>query len=175
MEIQTSNEIHNLNKIYESDFCSFTGNWIWKAVLCLIESPDFNPSPKWISQRLNISIENAVEAVEGLERLGYISKSNNNYVTNNSDLHISYKEAPKKVILQNTAELMQQTISKITLNDKYMIKFMLGNDTLISEFCPRFSALYSEMENKAKELKLTDVIVSQISFSVLTREESGAL
>lgn len=63
----------------KADLKQYCGNWIWRALECLVDSKDFNPSPKWISQRLNISIENAVDAIEGLERMGLIVRTGNSF------------------------------------------------------------------------------------------------
>lgn len=60
----------------ESDFSEaidlFFGNWIWRAIHALIEHPGFKSSPQWIADTLSISVEEAVDAVGGLEDLGLI-------------------------------------------------------------------------------------------------------
>ena len=58
---------------------NYSGNWIWRAVECLVKSKDFNPSPKWIADRLSISIENAVDAIEGLEKLRLITRTSTGF------------------------------------------------------------------------------------------------
>lgn len=52
----------------------FYGNWIWRAVHALIEHPNFNSSPNWIAKTLSISVEEALDALEGLEDLGLITR-----------------------------------------------------------------------------------------------------
>lgn len=156
------------NVQHNADLSSFTGNWTWKAILCLVDSPDFKPSPKWCATRLNISVENAVEALDGLERLNYIKREGSSYVVTNNVLQISPNQVTKRQLLADTAELMQQAVTKVSEDDKYTVQFLLGSKELIAEFAPKYMALYSEMRKKGIEQKLTDVVISQISFSVLT-------
>ncbi len=70
MEVTTNREaeLANAPAPSGSDLQNWAGNWIWRAVQTLVRAPDFNASPKWIAARLNISIEKAVDALEGVER-----------------------------------------------------------------------------------------------------------
>ena len=54
---------------------AYCTNWTWRAVECLVDLPDFQPSMKSVSKRLNISLEEAVDAVEGLESLKLIKRT----------------------------------------------------------------------------------------------------
>jgi len=51
---------------------NYLGNWIWRAVDCLVGTKDFNSSGRWISNRLKISVEEAVDAMDGLQAMGVI-------------------------------------------------------------------------------------------------------
>lgn len=170
MELQTNTDT---STHYPQDLSSFTGNWIWKAVMCLVESPDFQPSPKWTASRLNISIENAVDALDGLERLNLIRRDGSSYIVTEQSLQISDKDISPARLAADTSLLMQQAVSKITSEDKFTIQFFLGNKALVSEYAPKFMALYSDMEKAAHDRNLTDVVLSQISFSVITDNKGG--
>jgi hypothetical protein len=61
------------------DIKMYLESWIWRAVESLITARDFEPSPRSIAYRLNISVEQAVDALEGLQRLGQIGKTSNSY------------------------------------------------------------------------------------------------
>lgn len=153
------------------DFNSLSGNWIWPSIYCLIESPNFVSSMKWISNKLNISLEAAVDGVEGLERLGLIKKIDHSYQVTNANLQFKPDSFADKInFLRNSAELMQQTISKVTSSDKYTVQFFLSNKEILNEYTPKFIALYREMEEKGKLLKATEVTVSHLTLCLLSDE-----
>lgn len=62
------------DKTYRETLKHFAGNWIWRAADALVLHPEFQGSPSWLQARLGISLEEAVDALEGLEKLGIIRR-----------------------------------------------------------------------------------------------------
>lgn len=157
-----------------SDLQSWAGNWIWRAVQCLVQSPDFNASPKWIANRLNISIDKAVDAIEGLERLGFIKREGATYVHVKEWVQIlPTGTVTRDDLLTTHSKIAPQIISKLTANDKFTTQFFLANQELISKYAPKFVQLYREMNDEGLKLGLTEVIASEISFAQLTTDANA--
>ena len=162
-------------KQVEVDLAQWAGNWIWRTIQCLIESPDFNPSPKWSANRLGISIEKAVEAFDGLERLGIIKRENNTFKVNSSWFQLTPNGATKESLLAAHTKVAPQILSKLTTNDKFTVQFLRGNRELLNKYAPKFIQLYKEMNDEAEAKGLKEVIASEISFAILTQEENGGV
>lgn len=161
--------------VTQADWEQWLGNWIWRATQCLIELPDFNPSPKWTAKRLNINVEKALEAIEGLERMGCIVKANGSYKSVEDWLQLTPEELTRDRLLNAQSRIAPQLISKLTPNDAFTSQFMIGNKELIGKYGPKFMKLFKDMDEEAKTSKCTDVIAAQISFVQLTgNQEEGA-
>lgn len=159
----------------EADWVQWSANWIWRAVQCLVELPEFNPSPKWIASRLNITIEKSVEAIEGLERLGCIRKINGTFIPVHDWLQLTPKELSSEHLLNAQARIAPQILSKLQANDAYTSQFFVGDKQLIKKYSPKFMNLFKEMMAEAETNKCSEVIAAQISFVQLTgTQEEGA-
>ena len=88
--------------------------WTWRAVECLIDLKDFNPSLKAIAKRLNISIEDAVDAVEGLEYLKVIRRTlNGGFVRTIKGVDLNPMELPHREFLKGHLLLTTELSSRI--------------------------------------------------------------
>lgn len=154
-----------------SDLENWAGNWIWRAVHCLANSTDFNPSPKWIAQRLNITVENAVDALEGLERLKMIERNGSTFKVVTDWVKLGPSEIDRRHLLFQHSKIALQLITKLKAHDKYGCEILLGKKELISKYGSRFKALYNEMREEGVRSGGTDVIASEVSFMVLTGTE----
>lgn len=163
------------NLARQEDLALWAGNWIWRAVQTLVEAPDFNPSPKWISQRLNITVEKAVDAIEGLERLGIITRADNTFNVQAGWFQVGTDELSSRQLLGAHANLAPQVLSKLKPNDKYTAQFFRGDAELLTKYAPKFIELYKQMDQEGKAKGSKEVIASQISFAVLTEEKSGGV
>jgi hypothetical protein len=56
----------------------YTGNWVWRAVAALIDE-EGEYSPSFFSEKLNAPVHEIVHALEGLEKLGIIRRTQNGY------------------------------------------------------------------------------------------------
>jgi hypothetical protein len=175
--LELTNEAHNEKErsTSASDLSLFYGNWIWRAVHCLIDCPDFNPSPKWSASRLNIGVEKIVDAFEGLERLNLIKRENNTFKLTNDWTQVTPKDADPTDLLKAHSRLSAQITSKLTPEDKFTVQFFRGNKELVSKYSPKFIQLYKEMNDEAEAKGLKDVVASEISFAILSSQENGGV
>lgn len=151
----------------------FKENWIWHALLCLIDSNNFNSSPRWIANKLNITVEKAVDALEGLQSLELIERSGDTYRVTTSYHQIFTNDINKNELLKNHIRLASQILTRLDENDGYTVQFFTGNKELLKKYGPKFLALYKEMADEAKRMNITDVMASEISFVQLTKDVGG--
>lgn len=173
MDLQKNTEIKPAQALTAADWEQWLGNWIWRATQCLVELPDFNPSPKWIAKRLNVSIENAVEAIEGLERLGCIAKSGFSYKVVQNWHQLTPQTLDRNRLLTAQSRIAPQLISKLKPEDSFTSQFFIGNKDLIKKYGPRFMELFKQMNDEGMKMGDKEVITAQISFVQVTADETG--
>lgn len=153
----------------------FTNNWIWRTVYVMIDNPNFDPSPRWIASKLDITVEKAVDALEGLQRLNLIEKFENSYKAKVSWHQVLPKDISREELLKTHINVAPQILSRLNENDGFTVQFFTGNKELLKAFGPKFMALYKEMETEAKKQNITDVMASELSFVQLTNNVGGEL
>lgn len=158
-----------------SDRAMYLQNVTWRGLEALIESPDFDPSPKWIAKKLNTTVEKAVDAIEGLTRLGVIQKSESTYVKATKEK--SYYFGPDKMdraeLLMVHKRLTHQTLTKLGTQSMFSNWFFLADDELLAKYSPKFVQLYKDMLAEGLEKGCTQVVASEISFASLTDSKNG--
>lgn len=155
------------------DLHQYAGNWIWRALECLVEAKDFQSSPKWAAARLNVTVEKVVDGYEGLERLGYVRRNGAEYVKAAPEYHIGAKDMSSDDLLGIHAKLAPQVISKLKPSSKFTTWFFLADNELVAKYAPKFMALYAEMHKEGLQKGLTEVIASEISFANLSENNQS--
>jgi len=173
IEPQTPEQIGLIPQPTPNDWEQWLGNWIWRATQCLVESSDFNPSPKWIAKRLNVSVENAVDAIEGLERLGCIKRNGFSFQVVDNWMQLTPNKLDNVRLLAAQSRIAPQLISKLTPNDAFTSQFFLGNKELVSKYAPKFMELFRQMNDEGTKLDHKDVITAQISFVQVTSDQNA--
>jgi hypothetical protein len=154
----------------EPDLKFYGSSWIWRAVECLVQSKDFNPSPRWISERLNISVDKAVDAIEGLQRLDLIRRTESGYIPTNLLTTFGSPDLSRKELLQIQSRIAPQILTKVEPQDAFTTQIFLGNRALVRRFVPKLLAVFDEMNAAGIEEGLTEVMALEISFANLTKE-----
>lgn len=62
--------------LLSDDLFHMISDWYYLVILNLAKIPSAKSSPKWVSQRLGITAQEAKEAIERLKRLGYLETQN---------------------------------------------------------------------------------------------------
>lgn len=162
-------------KTQRADMKQFTDNWIWRSVLCLIESPKFDPSPKWIAAKLDISVAKAVDAIEGLLNLNLIEKHQSSYRVKNNWLQVLPSDLSRNDLLATHINVAPQILSRLNEDDGFTVQFFKGNKELLKKYGAKFVELYKQMDEEAQRLGISEVMASELSFVQLTKENGGDL
>lgn len=123
---------------------AFQRNTKWWSVFAAFNLNDFKPSPIWIAQKVGISIEEVVEALDGLSALGYLTKDNGAFypVKGKDFINFNWGNKTKTEIIDEHAIVSQQILND--LNTKtlfaYDHRFLAGNEEILTE-------LYADIKN----------------------------
>lgn len=140
----------------DEEHFAIIADWENYATLALMDTKDFQPEPKWISQRLGISIERAKTAISQLEKAGLIKIQNNNW--NKLTSAINTTEDIRSIALQkfhsDALNLGQRKLEEVDISsrDFSATTFAINKDripeakTLIRQFRKKFSELM-EVQN----------------------------
>ena len=114
----------------QADAFTVVADWYHFALLSLMETSDFTPSPAWIARRLGISSVEAREAVERLERLGLARRSVEQLVPTHKSLTTSH-DIPSSALRRSHAqqlEMARQSLEEISVAERDITSIMLAID-----------------------------------------------
>lgn len=172
MQFDTTRELRQKEALQKR----YTSSWVWRTVAAIVDvSPD-SRSPLWISKKINVSVQEVVEAIEGLEALGIIERTANGYKRILKYIYYSDAHLDPMSLLGDHVMISSQILSRLhptnpNQNSFYRTGFVATNATLAKDFCLKVEGLMKEfIEASAKEP--SDRVVG-FSFSnvKITRED----
>ncbi|WP_413585025.1 TIGR02147 family protein [Bdellovibrio sp. HCB274] len=151
-----------------NDAFAVLADWYHFAILSLADTKDFQPNPKWIAKRLNISNLEATEALARLKKVGAIEhngrvfKKTNKNVTTTTDLEsqalrISHRQSIEQTLLAlNEVPIELRDITSMTM--AINLKKLPLAKKIIKEFRLRIADLL-ESENQTEVYNLNVQLV----------------
>ena len=118
----------------------FHGNWIWRATHALIDHQDFNGSASWISQKLGVTVAEAVEALEGLEYLGLMQRTDGGWTSKEANFFQVPSHDLRVKMLKDHRIITEQVLNKMVAGNYqgYRTDFTASSEKLIKELCVEF-------------------------------------
>lgn len=94
---------------------NYRRNTDWWVVFAAFDLPDVDPSPMWIAQRTNLSIEVVVEALEGLSVLGFLKKDKGAFspIPGKDFVNFDVKAKPKAEVLDEHSIIAHQILNQL--------------------------------------------------------------
>lgn len=148
----------------------YTGNWVWRAVSALIETKDFDHSPEWMANRLNVSIYEIDIAIKGLIELGIIRQTDKGYVKILKYVYFSDRDLNPELILKDHVLISTQILGRLNPRKKeqpsfYRTAFIASNKALAKEY-------FYKIETTIKEFMIASAQSTQdrvfaLSFSAV--------
>lgn len=157
----------------------FSGDWIWRAVECLVRLKEFNPSPRWISNRLGISVEQAVDAIDGLLALSLIKRDQEGGYVVSDQIDERFKNLEKekfKDLIESHFIMSNQINSRIKVskyNDTYMRNLIFAGSRSEVDKCLRKinEAIKELVDSKSADASDAGIYGGTIAFVAL--QEGG--
>lgn len=127
----------------------YIGNWVWRATASLIDTKDFNPSPKWIAKKLNVTLEEVIDALEGLEKLGIIGRSTNGYKKLLKYVYFSDRDLDPKSVLSDHVLISTQIMGRLNpanpnVGSFYRTGFVATNQDLAKKYFLKIESVMKE-------------------------------
>lgn len=146
----------------------YTSSWLWRTLACLIENKDFDPSPYNIALKLNVEVEQVVEAFEGLLRLGIIRRALNGYERVFRHVQFSDRQLnPRRVladhVLINTQIMGRLDPAATHRPQYYRTSFLATNQQLLKDFCVKVDTLLKELIEESNKKPSDGVFAIGIS------------
>lgn len=122
MEASNIDTVHNLTNgsnfgtiSYSDAMENYRKNTDWWVVFAAFDLPGFQASPLWISQRLKMSIETVIEALEGLKLLGYLSTGSGLYekVPGREFIHVGPNDRKKSEVIEEHSVISAQVLNQL--------------------------------------------------------------
>lgn len=147
----------------------FQRNTKWWTVFAAFDLCDFNPSPLWISKKTGVSVEEVVEALEGLTVLGYLKKENGSFnpVKGKEFSKFDWSGKTKGDIIDEHAVVSQQILNEMHVDTTiaYDHRFLAGNKDIIVELYKDIQAAFDKAFMKAQENKSANDAIYNITFT----------
>lgn len=148
---------------------AFQRNTKWWAVFAAFDLSDFNPSPLWISKKTGVSVEEVVEALEGLSVLGYLKKDNGSFntVKGKEFLNFDWSGKSKMDIIDEHAVVSQQILNEMSTDKTIAFdhRFLAGNPEIITELYKDIKLAFDKAFQKAQMSKSTNNAIYNITFT----------
>ncbi len=160
----------------------FFGDWIWRAVECLVDVKGFNPSPRWISTRLGVSVEQAVDALDGLLELGLLKRDQDGGFVRNPEAvkpNIMWPIEQFNKAIESHYIMSNQIRSRMNVskfNDLYMKDMIIAGSREDVDNCVRKinDAIMELHGSNSSDARDADVYGCSISFVSLTEDNQNA-
>ena len=150
---------------------AFQRNSDWWTVFAAFDLPDFNPSPLWISKKTGISVEDVVEALDGLSVLGYLKKANGAfYPTKDGEHHnFSYGDKNKTQVISEHSVVSQQILNDLSEQSLFAFDhcFMTGNKQILTELYHDVQKAFDSAIQKAKQDKKSNDCIFKMTFTAV--------
>lgn len=137
---------------YSEALNSFCADLDWRTIHALFDHQDFNPSYKWISEKVGCSLEKVANCIEGLITLGVIKRTNEGFDVLKKDvLFNELGEISTQSRIEMHALLTQQIAQKredgIFGLDR--VSLLSSNRELVREFNDKVVEAFAELRKKS--------------------------
>lgn len=159
----------------QEDLYFYTQSWVWRAIEALVLAKDFDPSPRAIATRLNVSVEAAVDALDGLVRLGCIERTGGTFTRNPQLNAVTPQTTSKEHTLNAHTNLANQMIAKLNSDSFYKNQICLGSVKLIKENLPKIAEFFKTMDQEGRNEVSPGIVSIEFSVScVENQSQNGA-
>ena len=148
LNTSTSNKSPNFDKAVEN----FLGNYVWRAVHALMDHPQFEASPFWISKNLAITVEEAAESLEGLVILGLAQRTDKGFVPKQIQFIIPEQEMDMETRMLRHSDFSQQIMNRLSPEKKAFFKQAVSasNKKVFDEFYEKLCVLIKDFRETSE-------------------------
>lgn len=131
---------------YNQALKNFLGNYVLRAVHAFMEHQDFDASPVWIANKLNISIETAAQALDNLVILGLAERTSEGFLPKEVKFLIPDDEMTPEVRMDRHTLVSLQILNRLDPRKRtfYYQGFVASNKEAFTELKTKLNKLLSD-------------------------------
>lgn len=157
----------------------FTQSCIWRTIELVFDIDGFDPSPTNIAKKLNCSLEEVIEALDGLERMGLLIRdANKGYQRTHQCVNLSSDNMLKQAVIQHVllTQQLHGSLQRDYVNNTLWIRdyFISTNRQLLQEYLGKVNAAFVELIKKSDEQPVDNVYaVSCLAMKMTDEGKNG--
>ena len=168
-----SNTIENDSKLSNSDLQNYSSNWVWRAIESLVTAKNFNPAISAIANRLNVSIEAVVNALEGLERLNIIKRDGQSFLKPTNVTFLDKSNTNPKNLLVAHGHLAPQIIGMLNEESIFATRFTLGSLKIARKHAHKLQDFLNSVDQDGSIEDNPDILAIDISIAQVNSSKGG--
>ena len=134
----------------------YTGNWLWRTLAALVDAETFDPSLSKLAKQLGVTVNEVVEAFEGLEKLGIIRRTAEGYERVLKFVYFSDRDLDPSQVLADHVLISTQILGRLDplnpeLNSFYRTGFIASNEKAVRRFCGQLEELLKAFLTESAE------------------------
>ena len=171
LQIQNTNANCELTTNFSKfDLQNYGSNWVWRAVEALVTSKTFDPSATAIANRLNVSIEASVNALEGLERLGFIVRDGKTFIKPDNLTLVDAKTTSKAELLHAHAHLAPQIVGMLDEDSIFSTQISLGSLRIAKKHAHKLIEFMDAVDADGSQEQNPELIAIEISIAQIGKK-----
>lgn len=159
----------------KTDLQFYAQSWIWRAIEALVTAKNFNPSPIIIAKRINISVETVINALEGLERLNLIKRTESSYIKVDNMTIIDQTKVTKKDLLVTHSTLAPQILGMLDENSVFTSQIALGSLKIARKHAHKLIEFLDAVDADGAKEENPDLIAIEISIGQIGNNQERGL
>ncbi len=167
----------NFDKMSHEDLLGYGSNWKIRATEALVDAPNFQADPKWISDRLDISIGSAEESLGWLVEKGVLLKDGDRYYSVNDRTHIGPESLNRQELFDMYQKMKSDLNGKVKKESAFSFNITLSDREMINEFYQKWKVAMDEIGRESqlkgcKDVFFMDISIAQLSTTLDKTDES---
>lgn len=173
MELQSYNnsDLQKPTDLGSVDLHSYCANWVWRAIESLVTAKNFDPSVTAIANRLNVSIEAVVSALEGLERMDLIARSGKTFMKSDGVTVLNQGTHSKTDLLASHSHLAPQIIGLLDEESIFTTRFSLGSIKIARKHAHKLQEFLNAVDADGSTEENPDLLAIEISIAQVGKNQ----
>lgn len=173
MEVQSynNNDLQKPADLASVDLNSYGANWVWRAIESLVTAKNFDPSVTAIANRLNVSIEAVVSALEGLERMGLIVRSGRTFIKPDGVTILNQATHSKTDLLASHSHLAPQIIGLLDEECIFTTRFSLGSIKIARKHAHKLQEFLNAVDADGSNEEDPNLLAIEISIAQIGKNQ----
>lgn len=140
---------------YDEALKHYFGNWLWRAIYAFLDHQDFDGSPLWLSQKLDVKVEDVVTALDGLIQLNLAKRSERGFESRCQQFLIPDEHNSMQARMNQHKNLSRQVLNHLDPGKQAFFRssFVAAEWKQVVEFYEGVRACLARLREQASQSK----------------------